>query len=33
MRPGLGERFALALDATVAGITENPLRFAAVYGQ
>jgi plasmid stabilization system protein ParE len=33
MRPGLGERFALAVETTVIGITENPLRFAAVYGQ
>jgi plasmid stabilization system protein ParE len=33
MRPGLGERFALAVDTTLAGITENPLRFAAVYGE
>jgi hypothetical protein len=30
MRPGLGERFALAVETTVTAITENPLRFAAV---
>ena len=31
MRPGLGERFALAVDATVEAIAERPLQFRVVY--
>jgi hypothetical protein len=31
MRPGLGERFALAVDATVEAIAERPLQFKVVY--
>jgi plasmid stabilization system protein ParE len=31
MRPRLGERFALAVDATVDAIAEGPLQFQVVY--
>lgn len=31
IRPELGERFALAIEAAVEAITENPLQFPAVY--
>lgn len=31
IRPELGERFALAVDATVEAIRQNPLQFAVVY--
>ena len=30
-RPELGERFALAVEATVEALTEHPLRFPLVY--
>jgi plasmid stabilization system protein ParE len=31
IRPELGERFALAVDATVEAIVERPLQFPVVY--
>jgi plasmid stabilization system protein ParE len=31
VRPSLGERFALAVDATVEAIAEHPLQFPAVH--
>jgi plasmid stabilization system protein ParE len=31
IRPELGERFALAVEATLAAIAERPLQFAVVY--
>jgi plasmid stabilization system protein ParE len=31
IRPQLGHRFALAVDATIEAITENPLRFPVVH--
>ena len=31
IRRGLGERFALAVDATVEAIADNPLQFPVVY--
>ncbi|MBV8453788.1 MAG: hypothetical protein JOZ29_16180 [Deltaproteobacteria bacterium] len=31
VRPALGEQFALAVDAAVEAISENPLRFPIVY--
>jgi len=31
MRPRLGERFALAVDATVEEIAERPMQFQVVY--
>jgi plasmid stabilization system protein ParE len=31
IRPWLGERFALAVEATIEAIAEHPLQFAAVY--
>ena len=31
IRPGLGDRFALAVEATVEAIAEHPLQFPVVY--
>ena len=31
VRPALGEQFALAVDAAVEAIAENPLRFPIIY--
>jgi toxin ParE1/3/4 len=31
IRPGLGERFALAVEATIEAIAEHPLQFPAVH--
>jgi ParE toxin of type II toxin-antitoxin system, parDE len=31
IRPGLGERFALAVEATIEAIAEYPLQFPAVH--
>ena len=31
IRPGLGERFALAVEATIEAIAEHPVQFPAVH--